>query len=339
MTLLRTTYGNPHYVNDVAENYFRFVGEGNRERIQNRGGISVLPNRIVAPTGANEPFPYSIESHYGASDHEVFNDWTVRVPGVMMIAWPDQWYHTSGDHADKSDPTQLRRTVIIAAATAYTIAVADVDMAQRIAAETFSNATRRLGHQLARAQEELNRATAASLPERYKLAASFIETAVITETKTLKSIAELAPSVKPLGKSLNTSQDRIAEIGSIMRESLESHMQIVAKRLSTTEASLGLTALEREAARLVPRAMPKIRQLEFWGVNAILESLPPDVKARYPLSKESAFNRSELQLLVDGENSVLMIKRMLDAQSPRQSMLEEVLNYLRQLEAAGLVGF
>jgi hypothetical protein len=36
MCLMRTTYGNPHYINDVMENYFRFVGEGNRERIQNR---------------------------------------------------------------------------------------------------------------------------------------------------------------------------------------------------------------------------------------------------------------------------------------------------------------
>jgi len=36
-------------------------------------------NRIVAPTGADEPFYYSIETHYGASDHEVFNDWGVQV--------------------------------------------------------------------------------------------------------------------------------------------------------------------------------------------------------------------------------------------------------------------
>jgi len=27
----------------------------------------------------------------------------------MMIAWPDRWYHTSGDHVDKSDPTQMKR--------------------------------------------------------------------------------------------------------------------------------------------------------------------------------------------------------------------------------------
>jgi hypothetical protein len=42
----------------------------------------------------------------------------------MMIDWPDQWYHTSGDHVDKTDPTQLKRVAIIGAAAA-SIANAD----------------------------------------------------------------------------------------------------------------------------------------------------------------------------------------------------------------------
>ena len=68
--MIRTTFGNPHYINDVMENYYRYVGEGNRERIQNRGNFYLVPRRIVAPTGADEPFYYSIETHYGASDHD-----------------------------------------------------------------------------------------------------------------------------------------------------------------------------------------------------------------------------------------------------------------------------
>ena len=120
--LMRTTFGNPHYINDVMENYYRYVGEGNRERIQNRSDAYKVPVRIVAPFGADEPFWYSIETHYGASDHEVFNDWGVGVPGIMMIAWPDRWYHTSGDCADKSDATQLKRAAAIGAAGAYTVA-------------------------------------------------------------------------------------------------------------------------------------------------------------------------------------------------------------------------
>ena len=74
MILNRTTYGNPHYINDVMENYYRYVGEGNREQNLYRSPYRV-PRRIVAPTGADEPFYWRIEPHSGGSDHEVFNDY------------------------------------------------------------------------------------------------------------------------------------------------------------------------------------------------------------------------------------------------------------------------
>jgi aminopeptidase YwaD len=55
MCLMRTTYGNAHYINDVMENYYRYVGEGNRERIQNRSASYPVPRRIVGPFGAAQP--------------------------------------------------------------------------------------------------------------------------------------------------------------------------------------------------------------------------------------------------------------------------------------------
>ena len=196
--LMRTTYGNAHYINDVMENYYRYVGEGSRERIQNRGGAAGVPVRIVAPTGADEPFTYSIETHYGASDHEVFNDWAVGVPGVMMIAWPDQWYHTSGDTADKADPTQLKRAAAIGAAGAYTVAAADGGAAEKIGSEIASNATRRIGQTIAVALEALNGSTAETFDEDSRYARGILEAAVMNEKETLASVLELAPGAAAL---------------------------------------------------------------------------------------------------------------------------------------------
>ncbi len=120
----RTTYGNAHYINDVMENYYNFVGLSNRAGLAVSGRAGFV-NRIVSMTGSDDPFYYSIDDHYGASDHEVFNDWGVQVPGIMMITWPDLYYHTSQDIADKCDPTQFKRVCFIGAAAAYTIAGAD----------------------------------------------------------------------------------------------------------------------------------------------------------------------------------------------------------------------
>ncbi len=123
-----------------------------------------MNRRIVAPTGSEEPMYYYIGTHFGSSDHEVFNDWGVGVPGVVLNTWPDKWYHTSEDRPDKLDPTQMKRAVIITAASAYTIAAADDAQAGRIAAEIVSNASARIGHQLARGLEEMRRADAAAFP-------------------------------------------------------------------------------------------------------------------------------------------------------------------------------
>lgn len=336
-TLTRTSYGNPHFVNDVMENYFRYVGEANHERIQNRSGFSLVPNRIVAPSGADEPFYYSIETHYGASDHMVFNDWGVGVPGIMMIAWPDQWYHTSGDRVDKADPTQLKRAAVIAAAGAYTIATADDDMAIAIAGEIASNGTRRLGHQFVMGLERLNHATADSLLDSYKLARAYVEAAVINEKATLATVLQLAEDGARVGAYVEQMQRTIDQVGQAHLTALETHMRAVAARLGTRPVRIQLSDLERRASRMVPKPTPLVRQDGYQGWRAYLQQVLEDARQQYPYGNRDIASTSELQLLIDGRNNVLDIKKMLDAQNRTTSDLQAIINYIEILRLAGLV--
>ncbi len=336
MRMMRTTYGQAHYINDVMENYYRFVGESNNERVQNRSGFYKVNRRIVAPTGADEPFYYSIETHYGASDHEVFNDWGVQVPGIMMIVWPDQWYHTSGDRVDKADPTQLKRVAVIGAAGAYTVANADDDMAIRLAGEIASNGTRRLGHQLVVGQDFLNTATAADLSAQYKHARAFIQGATMAEKETLESVLELASTggrsgVAEYVEEMKGTIDAIAEAH---LAALDTHMRATAARLGARPASLDMTDLEREASRMVPRQTALVKRDGYGGWQQHLQAVSQDVQSQYPYR---GVNTSEIQLLVDGRHSALDIKTMLDAQSEDMADLQAVMNYLEVLKAAGLV--
>jgi aminopeptidase YwaD len=367
--LMRTTYGNPHYVNDVMENYYRYVGESNREHLQNRGNFTAQARRIVAPTGADEPFLFSIETYYGASDHTVFNDWGVGVPGIMMIAWPDRWYHTSGDHVDKSDATQMKRVTIIAAAAAYTIAGADDYMAMKIAGEIGSNGTNRLGHQLVRGLEELNRATAADYAEAYRLGRAFISAAVLNERDTLASIHQLAVDKKVVGEYVAAVQKSIDDIGRAQLNTLENHMKAVARRLNTAPIALQMTELERQAAKVIPRPTAKVKERGQGGYRYYLTAgpaaagttlTPEEIKVREAFNAAQAKfpvksmpNASELQLLINGRHSALDIKNMLDAQyeikAPpldrsktepeyrNKADLQDILNYLEQLRAVGLI--
>ena len=337
--LMRTTYGNPHYINDVMENYYRYVGEGSRERIQNRSTPHRVPVRIVAPSGADEPFPYSIETHYGASDHEVFNDWGVGVPGIMMIAWPDPWYHTSGDTADKADPTQLRRAAVIGAAGAYTVAVADADTAVRIAAETSSNATRRLGHKLVVGLELLNGADAGSLAKSYRTALWTIEAAVMNEKDTLGSILELAPGHPELAGHVDRMKRAVQAVGEAQAAVIEAQVEAAARRLGVKRPAIVLSGLEKKAARSVPRPTARVRENGYRGYQKYIDSVPAAERAKFPAAGKDLVlaNPRELQLLIDGRRSVLDIKKMLDAQFERKSSIEAIFNHIEILKRAGLV--
>jgi hypothetical protein len=349
MRLMRTTYGQPHFINDVMENYYRFVGDANNERIQNRRDSYKVPRRIVAPSGADEPFYYSIETHYGSSDHEVFNDWGVQVPGVMMIAWPDQWYHTSGDRGDKADPTQLKRVVIIGAAAAYTVASADDGLAIRLAGEIASNATQRLGHQFVLGQERLNGATASNLAERYAWARAHVQGSVMAEKETLETVLQLAAgggiqvdgpvttlaeAEGPVAAYAAKMQEVVDAVGRAHLDALHSHMEATAARLGTQPVQPRQSDLERRAARIVPLQTELVKRDGYGGWQEHLRAVPEETLARYP---HEGIDTNEVQLLVDGRHSVLDIKAMLDAQGPETSELRGILNYLEILMAAGLI--
>jgi hypothetical protein len=329
MCMMRTTYGSPHYLNDVMENYYRFVGEGNRERIQNRSTAYPVLNRIVAPTGADEPFYYSIETHYGASDHEVFNDWGVQVPGIMMITWPDRWYHTSGDHVDKTDPTQLKRVVAIGAAAAYTIASADDEVAIRIASETAGNGAQRIGHQLARGLAEMDAAGADTLADAYKGAREHVEAAVINEQDTLDTVNELASDRARVAAHVAALQKAMEQTGAAQLAALEAHMKASAARLKVPPIVLKASDLEIAAAAMVPKQTPKVTADGYQGYRQHLTGIDP--------AKFRGLDTTELARLVNGRHSVLDMRKMLEAQAPVKADLQRVVDYVAALARAGLV--
>lgn len=335
MTMVRTSYGNPHYINDVMENYFRYIGEGNVDRYAARGKL----RRIVAPSGADEPFYYLIETPSGASDHMVFNDWGVQVPGVAMNAWPDQWYHTSGDRADKADPTQLKRVSIIGAAAAYTIANADDFMAKKIAGETTSNGTRRLGHQFVIGLEMLNEATAETLADSYNAARAQVETALANEKATLATIQELAKDKKDVGSYLEIMKKTIDSVAEAHLVALDTHMEEVAQSLNIKPVKIEWSELEKKAAKLVPKPTAKVKMNGYRGYSQFITKVPKAERDKYPYSRRDIANTSELQSLINGKRSVLNIKQSLDAQYQRKSKLDNVLNYIQVLKLAGLVEF
>jgi len=329
--LERTTFGNPHYINDVVENYFRYVGETNRTMISIWSGYL---NRIVAPSGSDEPFYYNIETHFGGSDHEVFNDWGVGVPGIMMITWPDQFYHTSEDVADKCDPTQLKRVSVITAASAYTIANADADMAGKIAAEVFSNSVRRLGFQSARGLDELSKVSIENLAPVYKKVRGYIDGTLINEIETIESSLELAPADAQLQAAIAIQTAQIRKIAEAQEAVIDQEMKNLAAKLGTTVVSLKPAELEKKAIAIIPVPTAKVKENGFGGYSKFMPQLTREQSIAI-YNKLS--DKTELERLCNGKHNALQIKHMLDTQSSRESDLQAIIDYIGVLKSAGLI--
>jgi aminopeptidase YwaD len=332
----RTTYGNPHYINDVMESYYNFVGLGNRAGLAVSGREGFL-KRIVAPTGSDDPFYYAIDDHYGASDHEVFNDWGVQVPGIMMITWPDLYYHTSQDIADKCDATQLKRVCFIGAAAAYTIANAGESTALKIAGEVTGNGSGRIGKQLQRAMDDLDNATRENFENIYKKTKGYIEAAVINEKATVNTASELAPASAALKNNLIKLTASVDAIGKNTIVDFDSYAENKARELGITSISFKPTPLEITAKKIIPKPTSLVTEKGYRGYSDAITKLDPAVRSKYPINNRR-FDTQELSRLCDGKNSALDIKKLLDTQMKSgESDLQDVINYIYILKEAGLV--
>lgn len=336
-TLMRTSYGNPHYINDIMENFYRFVSETSRTYVTN-GAFSVSGPRIVAPSGAEEPMYYYMGTHYGSSDHEIFNDWGVGVPGVVMNTWPDLWLHSSADRPDKLDPTQMKRATVIAAAAAYTIAAADDRTAGQIAAEIVSNASARIGHQLARGLEEMKRADRAGLGVAYLKARAHVEAAAINERATLDTVEELASGKIGFAEYLTEMKASVTRIEQGALKTLDAHLALTAQILGIKPTVPALSSVQKKTATIVPRPTPLVKENGFEGYLTLIKKAGGD-KGIGASDRGAQLIEAEMRLLCNGRNSVLDIKKMLDTQFREETGLDVILAHLEILRKAGLIAF
>jgi hypothetical protein len=332
----RTTYGNPHYINDVMENYYTYVGMGNRADLAISGRAGFM-KRIVALTGSDDPFYYAIDDHYGSSDHEVFNDWGIQVPGIMMITWPDLYYHTSQDIADKCDATQFKRVCFIGAAAAYTIADADDAMALKIAGEVAGNGSARIGSQLQRAINEIDNATRENFESTYKRTRGYIEAAAINEDATIQTVTELSSDAKVLDNSLSKFKTLLDATKGNSLSSFDGYAKIKAGSLGIANIAYKPTDLEKKAKTIIPKPTNLVTENGYRGYSQALTKLDQSVREKFPYSTRQ-IDTQEIGRLCNGQNTALDIKKLLDTQMKQgETDLQDIINYIYVLKEAGLV--
>jgi aminopeptidase YwaD len=325
--LNETPWSLPTYLNDVLASFVEWMGDSQRDAQESNwrtGGI-------LAPTGSRDPFYFLIERYSGGSDHDVFLGPDIRIPAVLMIVWPDQWYHTSGDTPDKSDATQFKRVVTISAAAAEFLGSAGPAEAEQMMAEIGARQGGRLGDDQGRAERLLLAADARSLRAAAKEARVIVEQGFVREKKTLDSVRyfigrDAASAAALAGRLAGLDAVRTARL-----KGLDGLYAARGKALGLRPEPIAPTADEIRLAGLVP--VPSNKGGGMMSLRAMREELR---KLDYRPSPAVMKAERELRSFVDGERSILDIRDAASAEFEPVDLLE-VEQWVGVQEKLGLV--
>jgi hypothetical protein len=140
LNLDRTPDSLPSYLNDYV---FSLIEKSIKEFDQS------------SAFGSSSTFRYATGAFSGGSDHAEFTNSTIGVPCIMLLQWPDLFYHTSADTIDKVSANSLKRVGWIATVATLTLANANEEEACLLAVQTASRGLARIEEVVRIASDEL----------------------------------------------------------------------------------------------------------------------------------------------------------------------------------------
>jgi hypothetical protein len=195
--MARTPWSRPSYLSDVQESVLDAVVAGNNAYLPAWQADSIAPGTgfsrpIFSRRGTREPFHARALPYFDSTDHMVFDDSWVGVPGTTLTNWPDEYIHSSDDDLWQIDPTQLKRNAFIVASTALWLANANADSVSPLAGFVAARAAGRLSADLAAGLRWI-RAGEGSPAARYRAAADLLAVSLEKELAAVDSARQLGP--------------------------------------------------------------------------------------------------------------------------------------------------
>lgn len=160
---------------DVQEIFARYVIDG----AMRAAGDGDMSRAIRAQTGSKDPFWADVTPYESGSDHWIYQEGGFRIPAIYLRDHPDVYIHTTGDVADNIEPTKIKRSAFIAAASGYYLSRFP-DGGQSLLALSSVNALERLA-------EDGRRAAVRAAADRRE-AAIVIGQAVLREQRRMGSL-------------------------------------------------------------------------------------------------------------------------------------------------------
>jgi aminopeptidase YwaD len=300
---------------DVQETFARYVIEG----AMRAAGEGDMSRAIRAQTGSKDAFWADITPYESGSDHWIYQEGGFRIPAIYLRDHPDAYIHTTGDVADNIEPTKIKRSAFIAAASGYYLSRFP-DGGQALLTLSYANGLERLA-------EDARRAVVRAAADRRE-AAIVIGQGVLREQRRMGS----------LGFFLHADPKIAAQFASDLAETGK---RLLARVLPQADADRFAAAGFHMPAddRRVPVRNPAVKGPLDPGGEWVVEKAGAAAAniaiARLPTSGDVTY---EIVNFVDGVRSVSEIRDAVSAEFEPVA-LKDVAEYLELLARAGAVTF
>ncbi len=288
MRMKMTPDSHPSYLNDLINNLLECTDQTD----------------IRTQTGNNAPFNYRLVPFISSSDHIVFL--RAGIPAMQFNHWTDNFYHSSGDRVEVSDPTEMKRSGFIGAASFFYLANAGEDEAMDLAWEASANGEKWLA-EVTRQSIRLLDVDGEAIHERNKAAQNKIDGAFNRAAGSVKSVLDLAdtPEVRAL-------VDRLTESLETIRDAYVTKLDAVYREMCTATGvrpqRITLTDLEREYARMIPRYRYQYYSEEYRAASSQVNQYVP---REHRLSRMAG---TIVPWSIDGTRSILDIYNLARAE-------------------------
>jgi len=327
-----TPHSQPHYINDLLINLTEFVAAHNVQSLMNRGGFSYP---VYSFSGSRDAFRYRVFEYVGGSDQWIFNDGLLGVPSMFFLVWPDRYYHTSGDKPEICDPTQLKRSSFLGAATMVYMMDDCPHKARRLAGEILLRAQSRITKEIKRSFDFINNSSSSDIHKNYKEALNFVEQAYKREIATLESVKSYSHRDDEVDRYVDGLIEGTEKTKENSRREVKDFYTLSCDTRKILPREVVFTNEEREALSIIPVRNPHLKgplgreylqeKLRGSGINLDLPVFRMDSRITY-----------EILNFTNGKNSLLDIRNAVSAEY-EPVPLPWVKEFLELLAKAGIV--
>ena len=298
---------------DVAEVFGRYVIDG----AMRAAGDGDMTRAVRSRSGSKDAFWADITPYESGSDHWIYQEGGFAIPSIYLRDHPDIYIHTTGDLPDNIEPTKIKRSAFIAAASGYYLATMP-DHGAALLRLTYANAHQRLA-------EDGRRAVAMAIDSpRSGEPAIIVAQGLQREQRRLRSLSRFVA----LDSDLHVGTDFVTRLSTALADAAQG-------LLATLPPALVPAATDRRVPVRNPAVKGPLAPAGDWLKEKTGAASVSLVIAAAPNSDDLTY---EIANFVNGIRTISEIRDAVSAEFEPVA-LEAVAEYLELLARAGAVSF